>query len=187
MACHNHRCWLLLPTKLHISSISAASTCRRMTSTCGGSSVWSTLSFTCLTAGSFFLSTSMTVAELTRKTRTISRTPLPLSVMSTICCFTAGRRPLSWYCKRKMVRGQSRLLHLTVAPKMHSSLASRINSASEGIRRPLEPLVAQLCSVVPHQFGSTSGAHDVFLCFQGLSGVDASLSPRLLASPESLV
>src|SRR6266446_8335350 len=49
-----------------------------MTSTCGGSSVWSTLSFTCLTAGSFFLSTSMTVAELTRKTRTISRTPLPL-------------------------------------------------------------------------------------------------------------
>src|SRR2546425_9766370 len=63
--------------------------------------------------------------------------------------------------------------HLTVAPKMHSSLASRINSASEGIRRPLEPLVAHLCSVVPHQFGSTSGAHDVFLCFQGLSGVDA--------------
>src|SRR3989442_8632505 len=63
--------------------------------------------------------------------------------------------------------------YLTVAPKMHSSLASRINSASEGIRRPLEPLVAHLCSVVPHQFGSTSGAHDVFLCFQGLSGVDA--------------
>ncbi len=62
---------------------------------------------------------------------------------------------------------------LTVAPKMHSSLASRINSASEGIRRPLEPLVAHLCSVAPHQFGSTSGAHDVFLCFQGLSGVDA--------------
>src|SRR6266446_5531375 len=58
----------------------------------------------------FFLSTSMTVAELTRRTRTISRTPLPLSVMSTICCFTAGRRPLSWYCKRKMVREQSRLL-----------------------------------------------------------------------------
>src|SRR5262249_5771443 len=58
----------------------------------------------------FFLSTLMTVAELTFRTRTISRTPLPLSVMSTICCLTAGRRPLSWYCKRKMVRGQSRLL-----------------------------------------------------------------------------
>src|SRR5215831_1233987 len=54
IACHNHRCWLLLPTKLHISSISAFSTCRRMTSTCRGSSVWSSLSFTCLTAGSFF-------------------------------------------------------------------------------------------------------------------------------------
>src|SRR6266446_8656176 len=54
MACHNHRCWLLLPTKLHISSISAASTCRRITSTCGGTSVWSNFSFTCLTAGSFF-------------------------------------------------------------------------------------------------------------------------------------
>src|SRR6516225_3601242 len=52
--------------------------------------------------GLFFLSTSMTVAELTRKTRTISRTPLPLSVMSMICCFTAGSRPLSGYCKRKM-------------------------------------------------------------------------------------
>src|SRR2546427_12216260 len=52
----------------------------------------------------FFLSTLMTVAELTRKTRTISRTPLPLSVISTICCFTAGRRPWSWYCRRKMVR-----------------------------------------------------------------------------------
>ena len=61
--------------------------------------------------GRFFLSTSMTVAELTRKTRTISRTPLPLSVMSTICCLTAGKRPLSEYCQRKMVRGQSRLLH----------------------------------------------------------------------------
>src|SRR6266446_611834 len=58
----------------------------------------------------FFLSTSMTVAELTRKTRTISRTPLPWSVMSTIGCLTAGRRPLSWYCKRKMVRGPSRWL-----------------------------------------------------------------------------
>src|SRR5216683_5720633 len=88
MACHNHRCWLLLPTKLHISSISAASTCRRITSTCGGASVWSNLSLTCLAAGAFFLSTAMTVAELTRKTRTISRTPLPLSVMSTICCLT---------------------------------------------------------------------------------------------------
>src|SRR5213593_1077533 len=59
--------------------------------------------------GLFFLSTSMTMAELTRKTRTISRTPLPLSVMSMICCFTAGSRPLSWYCKRKMTRGQSGL------------------------------------------------------------------------------
>src|SRR3989442_15932454 len=49
----------------------------------------------------FFLSTLITVAELTLRTRTISRTPLPLSVMSTICCFTAGRRPLSWYCKRE--------------------------------------------------------------------------------------
>jgi hypothetical protein len=43
----------------------------------------------------FFLSTSITVAELTPRTRTISRTPLPLSVMSTLCCFTAGNRPLS--------------------------------------------------------------------------------------------
>src|SRR6266851_7499381 len=43
----------------------------------------------------FFLSTSITVAELTPRTRTISRTPLPLGVMSTICCFMAGRRPLS--------------------------------------------------------------------------------------------
>src|SRR5262245_55366406 len=58
----------------------------------------------------FFLSTSMTVAELTFRTRTTSRTPRPLRVMSTICCLTAGRRPLSWDCKRKMVRGQSRLL-----------------------------------------------------------------------------
>src|SRR6266446_4107193 len=33
-----------------------------------------------------------------------------IDVMSTIGCFTAGRRPLSWYCKRKMVREQSRLL-----------------------------------------------------------------------------
>ncbi len=73
---------------------------------------------------------------------------------------------------RQLSNGQT-LYYLTVAPKMHSSLASRINSASEGIRRPLEPLVAHLCSVAPHQFGSTSGAHDVFLCFQGLSGVDA--------------
>src|SRR2546425_13150229 len=54
MACHNHRCWLLLPTKLHISSTSASSTCRRMTFTCGGSSGRSSLAFTCLTAGSFF-------------------------------------------------------------------------------------------------------------------------------------
>src|SRR5438067_5352577 len=61
--------------------------------------------------GLFFFSTSMTVAELTPRTRTISRTPLPLSVMSTICCLTAGKRPLSEYCRRKMVRGQSRLLH----------------------------------------------------------------------------
>lgn len=29
---------------------------------------------------------------------TISRTPLPLSVMSTTCCLTTGSRPLSWYC-----------------------------------------------------------------------------------------
>jgi len=76
------------------------------------------------------------------------------------------------YCGNAQVRVDG-TCHLTVAPKMHSSLASRINSASEGIRRPLEPLVAHLCSVAPHQFGSTSGAHDVFLCFQGLSGVDA--------------
>src|SRR5205823_1245767 len=65
MACHNHRCWLLRPTKLHISSTSASSTCRRMTFTCGGSRVRSSLAFTCLTAGAFFLSTLITVAELT--------------------------------------------------------------------------------------------------------------------------
>ena len=61
--------------------------------------MWSSLAFTCLTAGSFFLRTVMTVAELNLRTRTISRTPLPLSVISMICCFTAGSRPLSWYCK----------------------------------------------------------------------------------------
>ena len=83
-----------------------------------------------------------------------------------VLAYVFGRRQDTVFLKLKA-------LFLTVAPKMHSSLASRINSASEGIRRPLEPLVAHLCSVVPHQFGSTSGAHDVFLCFQGLSGVDA--------------
>src|SRR2546427_12416834 len=84
----------------------------------------------------------------------------------------ATLRPCPQCGARQWLQGLT-YYHLTVAPKMHSSLASRINSASEGIRRPLEPLVAHLCSVVPHQFGSTSGAHDVFLCFQGLSGVDA--------------
>src|SRR5215510_2656263 len=57
----------------------------------------------------FFLSVSITVAELTPRTRTISRTPLPFSVMSTMYRFTSGSRPLSWYCKRKIVRGQSTL------------------------------------------------------------------------------
>jgi hypothetical protein len=56
-----------------------------------------------------FLSVSMTVVELTPRTRTIARTPLPLSAMSTICCLIAGKRPLSWYCKRKMRRAQSGL------------------------------------------------------------------------------
>src|SRR5215471_4462401 len=58
----------------------------------------------------FFLSTSMTVAALTRRTQTISRIPLPWSVMSMRCCVTADRGPLSWDCKRKMGRGQSRWL-----------------------------------------------------------------------------
>src|SRR5215510_10599323 len=99
IACHNHRCCLLLPTKLHISSISASSTCRILMSSCAGLRLFRRRSLTCVIAGSFFLSTSMTVAELTLRTRTISRTPLPLSVMSTICCLTAGKRPLSAYCR----------------------------------------------------------------------------------------
>ena len=36
---------------------------------------------------------SITVAGLTL-TRAVSRIPLPFSAMSTICCFTAGRRRL---------------------------------------------------------------------------------------------
>src|SRR5712691_1326257 len=49
----------------------------------------------------------MIVVELTPKTRTISRTPLPLSVMSTIWCLTAGSRPLSWYCNRYKAHRQT--------------------------------------------------------------------------------
>src|SRR5882724_5629864 len=58
-----------------------------------------------------FLSVLTTVAELTPSTRTTSRTPQPLSVRSTMRCLIAGKRPVSWYCKRKMRRGQSGSLH----------------------------------------------------------------------------
>src|SRR6266851_4021565 len=37
----------------------------------------------------------MTVVGLTRTTRAVSRIPLPLRAMFTLCCFTAGRRP--WF------------------------------------------------------------------------------------------
>jgi hypothetical protein len=40
-----------------------------------------------------FFNSRITVFGLTCSTRAISRTPLPLSVMSTICCFTPGKRP----------------------------------------------------------------------------------------------
>ena len=63
-----------------------------------------------LSACIFFFRVLMTVVGLTRKTRAVSRIPLPLSAMSTICCFTAGRRPWFRYAKRKMCRGQSVLL-----------------------------------------------------------------------------
>src|SRR5262245_5910259 len=42
----------------------------------------------------FFLSVVMTVVGLTLKTRAVSRMPLPLSAMSTICCLTSGNRPV---------------------------------------------------------------------------------------------
>lgn len=45
--------------------------------------------------GGLFLSVFTTVAELTRSTRTISRTPQPLRVRSTMRCVTAGKRPVS--------------------------------------------------------------------------------------------
>ena len=59
----------------------------------------------------FFLMVSMTVVGLTPKTRAVSRIPLPLSALSTIRGFTAGRRPWFWYCRRKMCRGPSVVLH----------------------------------------------------------------------------
>src|SRR5262252_1216740 len=52
-----------------------------MMSSCAGSRLFRRRSLTCVIAGSFFFSTSMTVAELTPRTRTISRTPLPLRVV----------------------------------------------------------------------------------------------------------
>jgi hypothetical protein len=43
--------------------------------------------------GGLFFNSRITVFGLTCSTRAISRTPLPLSVISTICRFTAGKRP----------------------------------------------------------------------------------------------
>jgi hypothetical protein len=40
-----------------------------------------------------FFNSAMTVVGLTRSTRAMSRTPLPLSVISTIWRFTSGTRP----------------------------------------------------------------------------------------------
>src|SRR5215207_4989162 len=40
-----------------------------------------------------FFNSPITVVGLTCSTRAISRTPLPLSVISTICRFTSGNRP----------------------------------------------------------------------------------------------
>src|SRR3989454_7688968 len=47
----------------------------------------------------------MTVVGLTLKTRAVSRIPLPLRAMSTICCFTAGRRPWFRYLREKCAAG----------------------------------------------------------------------------------
>src|SRR5262245_48183337 len=43
--------------------------------------------------GSLFFNSPITVVGLTWRTRAIARTPLPLSVISTICRFTSGTRP----------------------------------------------------------------------------------------------
>src|SRR5262249_2448749 len=51
-----------------------------------------------------------TVVGLTLKTRAVSRSPLPLRAMSTICGFTAGRQPWFRYSQRKMCRGPSVLV-----------------------------------------------------------------------------
>jgi len=44
--------------------------------------------------GAFFNSL-MTVVGLISKTRAVSQIPLPLSVISTICCFVSDNRPLA--------------------------------------------------------------------------------------------
>src|SRR6266849_2342367 len=43
--------------------------------------------------GSLFFNSLITVVGLTCRTRAISRTPLPLSVISTICRFPSGTHP----------------------------------------------------------------------------------------------
>src|SRR2546426_923614 len=51
------------------------------------------------------------------------------------------------------------------------SLAIRIKAGCQGFVCPLEPAAAQLCSVAPRQFGSTSEGYAVFLGPQDLAGV----------------
>jgi hypothetical protein len=59
----------------------------------------------------FFLRALITVIGLTPSTRAVSRTPLPLSALSTICRLTSGNRPVLRYRARKILRSQSTLLH----------------------------------------------------------------------------
>src|SRR5215831_14321103 len=59
----------------------------------------------------FFLRVLITVVGLTPSTRAVSRMPLPLSAISTICCLTSGTHPVLWYCRRKILRGQCRFVH----------------------------------------------------------------------------
>src|SRR6266581_1917253 len=61
-------------------------------------------------------------------------------------------------------------------------LVSRIKPGFPGIRCPLEPAAAHLCSVARHQFGSTSGGSAVFLCPQ-----DEGVSELLIWYPLVLV
>jgi hypothetical protein len=83
----------------------AGSTGRRRTAPWGGARGERRLSCTGLTAGACGVRPSRTVAALTRRPRTLSCTPRPVSVMVRRGGGTAGSRPWSWDWQSKRRRG----------------------------------------------------------------------------------